>query len=445
LRGDLMPVGTSKPRYYVELTLPGLEMWPELHLRMQQMRRLGHPILVVSTAEAAPKLADAADKVVVCDDVFSADSLAAALAPYAADGLRFSIIGDKTWSAQFGAAQQLGIPFPGLAGQLNCRIKPRLRRVLADTMPLRTTVLSADEATAERIDALVTEIGLPFVVKPIWGAASSYVEFVHDRDAAHEVITSTFAALAEDQDLNPLNDGDQVWDPKRQILIEEFITAGRELSYEAFVQHGRLVPLLIQEKFKFDREGSFHFETANLCPTPFLTGEDEALIHRHMQDAMTKLGVDNTFVHVECKWDGERLQIIEVNSRIGGGSVPKMLNIFLGIDPREMTLKLAVGDTVPTEYPRKDGFLLGVFVNAHESGEFVGFKGLDWVRDRPEFSFDLEYLQAGTIVPPRDVKSGRERWLFCYDVFYHCTDRAEIPYLYEETLRRVTLQFKKVG
>ncbi|WFE63039.1 ATP-grasp domain-containing protein [Micromonospora sp. WMMD714] len=440
-----MPAGTSAPRYYVELTLPGLEMWPELHLRMQQMRKLGHRILVLSTAEAAPLLADAADEVVVCEDVFSADALAAALAPYAADGLRFSIIGDRTWSAQFGAAQRLGLPFPGMVGQLNCRIKPRLRRVLADTMPLRATVFSADEATPERIDALVAEIGLPFVVKPIWGAASSYVGFVQDREAAHEVIGSTFAALAEDQDLNPVDDGDQVWDPRRQILVEEFITEGRELSYEAFVQHGRLVPLLIQEKYKFNREGNFHFETANLCPTPFVSAEEETEIHRQLQEAMTKLEVDDTFVHVECKWDGERIRIIEVNSRIGGGSVPKMLNLFLGIDPREMTLKLALGETLPTDYPRKGGFLLGVFVNAHEAGEFVGFEGLEWGRERPEFSFDLEYLQPGTIVPPRDVQSGRERWLFCYDVFYHCNDQAEIPYLYEETLRRVRLRFAEAG
>lgn len=122
-----------------------------------------------------------------------------------------------------------------------------------------------------------------------------------------------------------------------------------------------------------------------------------------------------------------------------------MLNLFLGIDPREMTLKLALGETLPTDYPRKGGFLLGVFVNAHEAGEFVGFEGLEWGRERPEFSFDLEYLQPGTIVPPRDVQSGRERWLFCYDVFYHCNDQAEIPYLYEETLRRVRLRFAEAG
>ena len=53
-----------------------------------------------------------------------------------------------------------------------------------------------------------------------------------------------------------------------------------------------------------------------------------------LQAAVTRLGVDETFVHVECKWDGRRLRIIEVNSRIGGGSVAKMLNMFLGVDAR---------------------------------------------------------------------------------------------------------------
>jgi hypothetical protein len=46
-------------------------------------------------------------------------------------------------------------------------------------------------------------------------------------------------------------------------------------------------------------------------------------------------------------------------------------------------------------------------------------------------------------VPPRDVKSGRERWLFCYDVFYQCFDTDGISYLYDETLRRVQARFKK--
>ncbi|MET9359908.1 ATP-grasp domain-containing protein [Streptomyces sp. NPDC006632] len=368
-----------------------------------------------------------------------------ALSPYRGRIDRFSLINDKIWPVQLGASRRLGIDFPGFEGQLNCRIKPRLREVLADTLPLHTEVFAASDLSRENVAAAVERLGTPFVIKPIWGTASAFVEIVTDPERAYDELAETFEGLAAGHPHGAFDDGTRVWDPRHEVLLESFIGSGRELSFEAFMQDGDLVPLLIQEKLLWAQEGGFRLETANVCPTPFVSAEEEARICDILQDALRKLGVDDTFVHIEFKWDGEKASIIEVNPRIGGGSVAKTLIAWLDIDVRDMGRKLQLGEALPRKYVRtKEGFLLGVFVNAMESGIFKEFDGLDWVHAQPEFDFEQNYLEAGQRVPARnESKATREGWMYTYDAFYHCTDVERIDYLHEETRKRVQLRFEE--
>ena len=386
---------------------------------------------------------ECSDAVAVCSDIFSEEAVVEALTPYRGRLDRFSIVNDKIWPVQLGAARRLGMDFPGFRGQLNCRIKPRLREVLSDTLPLPTEVFRADDLTRENVAAVVERLGTPFVIKPIWGTASAFVGIVDDPDRAYDELAETFASLRTGHPHGPFDDGSRVWDPRREVLLESFIQHGRELSFEAFVQGGELVTLLIQEKLLFDQQDAFRFETANVCPTPFVTAEEEERIRAVLEDALRRLGVDDTFVHIELKWDGERVSIIEVNPRIGGGSVAKTLNAWLGIDVRDMGRKLQLGEPLPRTYPRvKEGFLLGVFVNADRGGVFKDFEGLDWVHAQPEFDFEQKYVEPGHRVPQRgESKATREGWMYIYDAFYHCTDVARIAPLHEETRRRVRLRF----
>ncbi|GAA3055585.1 hypothetical protein GCM10010448_43760 [Streptomyces glomeratus] len=430
--------------YFVEVSIPGMELWPELRNRARSLREHGVPVLFLCAAEFVSVYEEVADEVVVCSDVFSEEAVVEALTPYRGRLDRFSIVNDKIWPMQLGAARRLGMDFPGFEGQLNCRIKPRLREVLGGVLPLRTEVFKAADLSRENAAAVVERLGVPFVIKPIWGQASAFVEIVQDPERAYDELAETFEGLREGHPHGPFDDGTRVWDPRGEVLLESFIAEGRELSFEAFVQGGQLVSLLIQEKLLWAQEDGFRLETANVCPTPFVSAEEEERIRVILQDALRKLGVDDTFVHIELKWDGERVSIIEVNPRIGGGSVAKTLMAWLDVDVRDMGRKLQMGEPLPRTYPRaKEGFLLGVFVNAEESGIFKEFTGLDWVRAQPEFDFEQQYLQPGHRVPARgESKATREGWMYTYDAFYHCTDVDRISYLHEETRNRVKLVFE---
>lgn len=435
----------SRTGYFVEVSIPGMELWPELRNRARSLREHGVPVLFLCAPEFASVYEECADEVVVCSDVFSEDAVVEALSPYRGTIDRFSIINDKIWPVQLGASRRLGIDFPGFEGQLNCRIKPRLREVLAETLPLHTEVFSSSDLTRENVAAAVERLGVPFVIKPIWGTASAFVEIVDDPERAYDELAETFESLRAGHPHGPFDDGTRRWDPRNEVLLESFIGSGRELSFEAFMQGGDLVPLLIQEKLLWAQEEGFRLETANVCPTPFVSAEEEERICDILQDALRKLGVDDTFVHIEFKWDGEKASIIEVNPRIGGGSVAKTLIAWLDIDVRDMGRKLQLGEALPRKYERtKEGFLLGVFVNAVESGIFKEYEGLDWVHAQPEFDFEQNYLEAGQRVPRRgESKATREGWMYTYDAFYHCTDVERIDYLHEETRKRVLLKFEE--
>nr|AFU82625.1 Carbamoylphosphate synthetase large subunit [Streptomyces sp. K01-0509] len=421
-----------------------MELWPELRNRARSLREHGVPVLFLATEEFASVYEECADEVVICPDVFSEDAVVEALTPFQGRLDRFSIINDKIWPVQLGAARRLGMDFPGFQGQLNCRIKPRLREVLAEQLPLHTEVFAAADLTPENVAAAVERLGTPFVIKPIWGTASAFVDIVKDPARAYDELAETFESLRADHPHGPFDDGTRVWDPRNEVLLESFIGAGRELSFEAFVQNGDLVPLLIQEKLLWAEQDGFRLETANVCPTPFVSAEEEARIRDILEEALRELGVDDTFVHIELKWDGENVSIIEINPRIGGGSVAKTLIAWLDADVREMGRKLQRGEPLPRKYARvKEGFLLGVFVNAVESGIFKEFTGLDWVHAQPEFDFEQSYLQAGQRVPGRgESKATREGWMYTYDAFFHVTDEARIDELHDETRKRVLLTFE---
>ncbi|GAA2961404.1 hypothetical protein GCM10010483_00660 [Actinokineospora diospyrosa] len=431
--------------FHVDVALPGLERFGEVEIRCDLLRKMGLRSLVLAAPESVERYVDHADVVLACADVYSTDVVTEVLEAYRGRLANWVTLNDKVWHMQLGVSDRLGISFPGKRGQLNCRIKPLLREVLSDIMPTRALVLGRDEVTRERVAELGQQLGYPFIVKPIWGTGGSYVEIIDSAEQGYDLISTVFAELAEDNDIHTYRTDDgRMWDPRTQLLLEAFVT-GRELSLEAFVQHGKLTSLLTQEKYLWDSDGAYRFETANLCPTPFLSESEHAVIHTAMQEAVTALGVDDTFVHIEFKWDGNRVHMIELNPRLGGGAVPQTLDNWFGIDTRQMRFQLLVGEALPEKFEGREGFTLGVFVNAHDSGTFRELEGLPWVHAQPEFSFEQKYLQEGQHIPPRDgSKANRVHWLYCYDAFYDCHDIDQIDRLYAETRKRVQLKFAEV-
>lgn len=406
-----------------------------MRLLCKALRGRGLGVLVVAESVDADAYLGCADRIASCDDLLSEDAVIAALEPYREELAEVVAVGERSWPAILGAALRLRVPVRGLRGHLEARIKPRTRAALAAHLPLAHRLVDRDDAARATAAA---SVGLPLVVKPIWGHGGDYVSVVERARDVRGVLADTFAALDLDERLRPFFDGDRAWNPRRQLLVEAY-APGRELSVEGFVQDGVVVVLMIQEKTRFEHDAGMRYETANVSPAP-LDPDEARHIAEHVQVAIAALGIDASFVHVELKWDPPVARIIEVNPRLGGGSIGAMIEHWTGLDVRDTTVRLLLGE--PVEYrPRpQEGFLLGVFVNADEPGRLREIEGLTWARAQPEFCFDTRYRRSGELIPPRGSLADREAWMYAYDVFFRCRDGARADELYDQAKARVRVR-----
>lgn len=320
--------------------------------------------------------------------------------------------------------------------QLACRVKPVMRAKLRKELSTPWALIEAD-ATDERLALALAELPPQLVLKPLWGTGSRYVTRAEGRADALMACRRMFAEMAGDPALGPATLGGRAWNPRRQILIEGFID-GDEFSIEGYIAGGTVQVLLIQEKLRWRTDVALPFETLNLAPTPNLSSEEYQRLERATAAALFDLGLDNTFFHVEVKQDAGRVGIVEINPRLGGGSVPAMLDDWFGTDVRPLALRLGLGEAPPLFGPGREGFLAGVFVNAREAGVFSHLKGVEWCRARPQFAFETFYRRRGeTIPPPGTGGLDRPGWMYLYDVFYRCRSVDEVDDLYDGTLAAV--------
>lgn len=134
----------------------------------------------------------------------------------------------------------------------------------------------------------------PCVVKPCVGRAKIGVSFVEN--------SSEFAKAIEYASTGNAN-----------ILVEEFIK-GKELSVESISFHGKHYVLQITDK---DSSSAPHFVELGHHQPAILPEEIRVKICHVIPLLLSKIGYTDGASHIEIKYDGSKLYLIEVNLRGG--------------------------------------------------------------------------------------------------------------------------------
>ncbi|MFI5589786.1 ATP-grasp domain-containing protein [Amycolatopsis sp. NPDC051758] len=268
-----------------------------------------------------------------------------------------------------------------------------VRQALASAgLPGPRCALFADPAHAARI---AEEVGLPAIVKPVNGAASTLVRTVSTVDelaAAYDLL-ATRLPQSPDARYHRMLPG--LVDPLRVFLVESLLD-GPEYAVDVLVRHGVAEPVTVVGKPLIDDR---KFELAMVCP-PFGLGPERAAgIEQAATAAVLALGLDNTVAHVEVIDDAARGPVVvEVNAgRCAGGAQPALLKLATGIDVTAEAVSLALGTPPPARsagLPVPVGYLI---VYAEGAGRLVRVEGTDQVADLPEV------LDVVTIVSPGQV------------------------------------------
>ncbi len=255
--------------------------------------------------------------------------------PYRPDGIVTYLDEGMTTFAQVAGA--LGLPFHSLATASALTDKSEQRRVLRDagiSVPAYS-VLTAEQTMAE-LSAIGAQVGWPAVLKPRSAQGSRYTFLVND-DAQ---LAKYLGALG----------------PKRpDMILETYLTDdvlrigepfADYVSVESVVARGAISHLALTGRFPLAenfRETGFFIPAA-------LNEHDQDAAMSLATSAIRALGVTTGCLHTEIKFTSDGPRVIEVNGRVGGG-VPEMLGRAAGVALIEMTLRLALGETIELDGP----------------------------------------------------------------------------------------------
>ncbi|TRZ80768.1 ATP-grasp domain-containing protein [bacterium] len=187
----------------------------------------------------------------------------------------------------------------------------------------------------EDVKNISQKLNFPMVIKPIFGACSSFVVKVNDE----EELISTYQYIKKSLSLeieSALSDGND-------IMIEEYID-GDEVDVDILIQNGRIKFYSISDNTKTNEP--FFIETGRFTPSSLPEKDKEAL--KVMTDeVLERLGVQNGCIHFEAKSTRKGPVPIEVNLRMGGDEIYESVKKAWKVDLIEEATKIALGIYFP--------------------------------------------------------------------------------------------------
>lgn len=155
------------------------------------------------------------------------------------------------------------------------------------------------------------------------------------------------------------------------ILVEEFI-AGKEYSAEIIVERGDIIYCSYTEKKIID--SNFRDEVSHIHPYLF-TEYMNKRISILMKKTIEAVGIKYGGCHIEFKIHKRRIYIIEIASRLGGGSIPQLVKLSLNIDLYNMLVKTYLGEKISLPQSTRQQFAGIKFITA-ENNSIIESKGL---------------------------------------------------------------------
>jgi biotin carboxylase len=269
------------------------------------------------------------------------------------------------------------LELPGIPPDVVTRTRDKsvMRRLLADLRPFPAEVVTSEGEAA----AFAARHGWPIILKPVDGVGSRSVQRI---DGPTEL------------------DGRLSFEGR--ILAERYIK-GRLLSVEAFSFDGHHIIFGINEEFPIGEAGPAgcnpYVETAHQIPAA-LNGTTVAGIGELIPAVLDALGVKNGPSHTELILAADGLHVLETHTRVGGDSIPEMLQRCTGIDLLSLSLAWPAGLAQVTEPPDEwhRGAALRFFTPP--PGRVRHISGVEASRDIPGVAAIHLELKPGDIVPP---------------------------------------------
>jgi biotin carboxylase len=221
----------------------------------------------------------------------------------------------------------------------------------------------------------------PVVAKPLRSFGSLGVRLVPDRAALRALLTDRW--------------------PDEPVLIETYVDAP-EYSWEALIQRGEV---RFGSYTRKQTSGPPQFvELGHVLPHDF-GPQRRDLLDAVMRRAVAALGIDSALVHLEFRFDGSRVDVLEAAVRTPGDHLMDLLALAYGCDFFELTVRLALGEPL-AELPAAVAQAAIGFVTS-APGVIRSVDGLDAARAVPGVVRASADLPEGTTVAGLESSADR--------------------------------------
>jgi biotin carboxylase len=316
-----------------------------------------HPVLLVEKPERYPFLAQDCIDYVKCD-TWSSAGLGDVLERLSEEIPIAGIYSSSEYFVETAAelANQFGFSGPNPAALQICRNKFTQRQRLRHAGFLKPAFERITFSQAASM--ALRQIPLPVIVKPTMGSGSMGVRLCCTIDEVIEHANMLLGCTVNERGM-PL---------PAEVLVEEYMI-GEEYSAEVF---GGTVLGITRKHLSAE---PFFTELGHDFPAD-LPEQIEKTVVAAVQRSLQALELLWGPVHVELRLTALGPIIIEINPRLAGGFIPKLVSLARGVDMITETMKLVVG-LKPDLQPSCRRHASIRFLTPPKSGVLQGFKGLE--------------------------------------------------------------------
>lgn len=328
------------------------------HLFHRAIRDLGHIPVLLSADASRYRHLDTPDLVIVSADTASVDAIAGWCQQ---DQLGFHIIGVLSSSSAFAGiaaavCRQLGLPGAKPEAIDRCLNKFTQRDCLRGAGLLSPAYISTN--APDVATKFCREVGLPVIVKPAVSSGSMGVKLCSS--LAEVVAQMSFVSESNE------------FAASSGVLIEQYIV-GPEFSVET------IGDVVIGITAKHLGNHPYFVEIGHDFPAS-LDKSLEQDIGATVIRAIRALDLLWGPAHTEVRLSEDGPVIIEVNPRMAGELIPELVRLACGVDPVELTVRLAIGESAMLN--RTSDRSAGIrFVNPDRDGALYWGADVDAVRN----------------------------------------------------------------
>lgn len=259
-------------------------------------------------------------------------------------------------------ARELGLPHQDPDAVAVCRDKNAQRKRLSEA-GLPGPRFTAARTPREAVSA-AADIGFPVVVKPVAGSGSIGVRLC---TTGSEVSAAAGHILETDH-------RELALPPQHSVLVEEYLD-GPEYSVEV------LGTQVVGVTRKHLGPEPYFVEIGHDFPAQPAEQEREALADAALA-ALRALGLGDGPAHVELRLTAAGPRVVEVNPRLAGGMIPRLVQEAYGVDMILQTVAGAAGMTTPVE-PTRGGAAAIRFLVPQTAGRLTWVGGLEEAKRLP--------------------------------------------------------------